>query len=300
MDGRVFVLRASEENDMTTILVTGATGTIGAEVVRALAQKPGVALRVASRGGKRAGDLPPGAEVVDFDWEDAAKVASAVKGVDAVFLLTPFVDVAVSYVKTLVDAAKAAGVKKIVKLSAAGAESEAIQIARWHREAERLVEASGLAWVLLRPNFYMTNFVSYYPPDKEGALYLPTGAGKAAWVHPRDVADVAAEALTRPDWDGKALDVTGPEALSVGDIATILSEVSGRTIKHVDIPAESAKQAMDGMGLPAWMVQGMLDLHAVVKNGYAAGTSTVVKDATGRPPTSFAAFARENAARFKG
>ena len=79
----------------------------------------------------------------------------------------------------------------------------------------------------------------------------------------------------------------------------VASEASGRTIRHVDIPAESAKQAMDGMGLPAWMVQGMLDLHTVLKNSYAAGTSSVVKDVTGHPPTSFAAFAKENAARFK-
>jgi uncharacterized protein YbjT (DUF2867 family) len=284
----------------TTILVTGATGTVGAEVVRALAQKPGVTLRVASRGAKRTGEIPAGAEVVDFDWEDAAKVAAAVKGVDAVFLLTPFVDVAVSYAKTLVDAAKAAGVKKIVKLSAAGAESEAIQLAKWHRAAERLVEGSGLAWVVLRPNFYMSNFVAYYPPDKEGAIYLPTGAGKAAWVHPRDIGAVAAEALTRADWDGKALDITGPEALSVGDVAKILAEVSGRSVSHVDIPEESAKQAMVGMALPAWMIQGMLDLHGVIKNGWAAGTSSVVKDVTGRAPASFAVFARENAARFKG
>jgi uncharacterized protein YbjT (DUF2867 family) len=125
---------------------------------------------------------------VRFDWDDATSVEAAVKGVDAIFLLTPFTDVAVGYAKTLVAAAKAAGVKKIVKLSAVGAETEGIQLAKWHREAERAVEGSGLAWVVLRPSFFMTNFVAFYPPDKEGVI--PAGGnGKAAWIDPRDIAD---------------------------------------------------------------------------------------------------------------
>ncbi len=284
---------------MSKILVTGATGTVGAEIVKALLKK-GESVAVAARDLDKAKLRFPGATPVRFDWDDATSVEAAVKGVDAIFLLTPFTDVAVGYAKTLVAAAKAAGVKKIVKLSAVGAETEGIQLAKWHREAERAVEGSGLAWVVLRPSFFMTNFVAFYPPDKEGVIYLPTGNGKAAWIDPRDIADVAAEALTRADWDRQALTLTGSEALSVGDVAAALSKHAGRAIKHVDVPVEAARAALKGFGMQDWMVDAMLDLHMVLKNDWAAGTTSVVRDVTGHAPRTFDAFAKENAAAFKG
>jgi len=280
---------------MKTILVTGSTGTVGSSLVEALAKKSDVTLRVATRDPSK--HIPAG-EPVAFAWDDAQKLAAAVKGADVVFVLTPFVDVAVEYTKNLVEAAKASGVKKLVKLSAAGALEEGSQLSKWHRDAERLLEASGLAWVTLRPNFFMSNFVHYYPPDASGAIYLPTGEGKAAWVHPLDIGEVAAEAILRSDYDGKALDITGPAALSVADVAAVLSEASGRAIKHVDVPAEAARAAMDGMHMPDWMVQGMLDLHDVIKHNRAAATTSVVQDVTGLAPRSFAEFAREQRAAF--
>ncbi|MBA2542161.1 MAG: SDR family oxidoreductase [Deltaproteobacteria bacterium] len=280
---------------MTTILVTGATGTIGANVVSEL-QKLGAKVRVATRDTSKA---PKGTEAVDFAWDDAAKVAQAVAGVDAVFLLTPLVENSVPYVQTLVDAAKKAGVKKIVKLSAGGADNPSFDLLKRHTEGEQVVRDSGIAWVALRPNFFMTNFVAYYPPDAEGAIYLPTGEGKAAWMDPRDVAEVAALALTKPDWDNRALELSGPAALSVADVAQLLSTVSGRTIRHVDVPESAAKSAMEGMQLPGWMVEGMLGLHGVVKQGWAATPTTTVKDVTGHAPRTFEAFAKENASAWK-
>jgi uncharacterized protein YbjT (DUF2867 family) len=282
---------------MSKILVTGATGTVGAEVVRALVKK-GETVHVAARDAKKAEGRFPGATPVSFDWDKPDTIAAAVKGVDAVFLLTPFTDIAVGYAKTLVEAAKAAGVKKLVKLSAVGAETEGIQLAKWHRDAERAVEGSGLAWVTLRPSFFMSNFVAFYPPDREGVIYLPTGNGKASWVDVRDIADVAAEVLTRPDWDGQALTLTGAQALSVADVATVLSKHAGRPIRHVDVSVEAARGAMAGLGMEAWMVDAMLDLHMVLKNDWAAGITSVVEDVTGHGPRRFDAFAKENASAF--
>jgi uncharacterized protein YbjT (DUF2867 family) len=283
---------------MKTILVTGATGTVGADVVRELQKDPSVKVRVAVRDRAKANGLGPNAELVDFAWEDDAKIAAAVRGVDAVFLLTPFTDTAVAASERLVGAAKAAGVKKIVKLSAAGADAEAFELARWHRASERHVEESGLAWVVLRPNFFMTNFALFYPPDAEGAIYLPTGNGKAGWVDPRDVAEVAAKVLTKSDWDGKALELSGGEALSVADAAALIASAAGRAVKHVDVPEAAARSAMEGMQMPAWMIQGMLDLHGVIKNGWAAAVSPTVREVTGHAPRTFAAFATERAAGF--
>ena len=255
-------------------------------------------VRVAVRDRAKAKDLPQNAEAVDFTWEDDAKIDAALRGVDAAFLLTPFTDTAVEAAKRFVDAAKAAGVKKLVKLSAAGAEQEGSQLSRWHRDIERLVEGSGLAWVVLRPNFYTTNFIAYYPPDAEGAIYLPTADGKASWIDPRDIAAVGAKVLVDGTWDGKALELSGPEALSVGEVAERLSAASGRAIRHVDVPEEAAKSAMEGMSMPGWMVEGMLDLHRVIKNSWAAGVTTTVKDVTGVAPRSFATFAKDNASAF--
>jgi uncharacterized protein YbjT (DUF2867 family) len=281
---------------MQTILVTGATGTIGTNLVAELLKLGDVKVRVAARDRAK---VPAGAEHVDFAWEDPAKIAAAVQGVDAAFLLTPFVENFVPLVKTFVDACKAAGVKKIVKLSAAGAENPGFPLLQWHADSEKLIEASGVRWVHLRPNFFMTNLISYYPPDAEGAMYLPTGDGKGAWIDPADIADVAARVLTRPDWDGRALDLTGPEALSIADVAKQISDVTGRNIRHVDVPEAAARSAMVGMQLPAWMIDGMLALHNVIKQNWAAAVSPAVKEITGHEPRSFASFAKQNAAAWK-
>lgn len=281
---------------MQTILVTGATGTIGKNVVAELRKLGDVKVRAAARD---AAKVPPGAEHVDFAWEDPAKIAAAVAGVDAAFLLTPLVENFVPLAKAFVDACKAAGVKKIVKLSGAGAGDPGFDMIRLHAESEQLVRASGAAWVMLRPTFFMTNLVSYYPPDAEGAIYLPTGDGKAAWIDPRDIAEVAARVLTRPDWDNRALDLTGPEALSLADVAKQIAAVTGRDIRHVDVPEAAARSAMEDMKLPGWLVQGMLDLHNVLKQGWGAGVTPTVQEVTGHAPRSFAAFAKEHAAAWK-
>jgi uncharacterized protein YbjT (DUF2867 family) len=281
---------------MQTILVTGATGTIGANVVSELVKLGNVKVRVATRDVKKA---PAGAEAVDFDWDKPDSIAAAVKGADAVFLLTPFVENPVPYAKALVDAARAAGVKKIVKLSAAGADNPTFPAIKHHTDAEQLVEASGAKWVHLRPNFFMTNFIGYYPPDAEGMIYMPTGNGKVSWIDPRDIGEVAARVLTRPDWDNRALSLDGGEALSAGDVAQAIADATGRTIRYVDVPEAAARSAMEGMKLPAWMIDSMMSLHNVIKQGWAAGTSTAVEDVTGHAPRTFAAFAKENASIWK-
>lgn len=285
---------------MQTILVTGATGTIGSNVVTELLKLGDVKVRVATRANFRtAAKVPAGAEAVDFAWDDPTKVAAALKGADAAFLLTPFLDTMVPLAKSFIDAAKTAGVKKIVKLSAAGADNPTFPAVQWHADVEKHLQASGLKWVTLRPNFFMTNFVAYHPPDAEGAIYLPTGSGQAAYIDPRDVAEVAARTLTKSDWDNRPLELGGSESLSVADAAKVIADVTGRTIKHVDIPEPAARSAMEGMKLPAWMIQSMLDFYNVIKQNWAAGVTATVRDVTGHAPRTFAAFAKENASAWK-
>src|SRR5262249_5390584 len=144
-----------------TILVTGATGTIGARVLKELAGKPDVVVRAAVRSKEKSGSLGSAATPVDFDYSKPETIAAAVKGVDHIFLVTPTVPDQVALAKQLIDAAKAAGVRHIVKLSALGADAEpGIQLGRWHREVERYLEGSGVTYTFLRPNNFMENFIN--------------------------------------------------------------------------------------------------------------------------------------------
>lgn len=286
---------------MTTILVTGATGTIGSQVVKALRGSAGVNVRAAARSRDKARGLEgDGSTTVDFDYERPDLVAKAVEGVDKIFLATPFSSNQVELGGRLVDAAKHAGVRHIVKLSAIGCEQEpGIQLGRWHREIEKKIEASGIAWTFLRPNNFYENFINYSPPDAQGSIYLPWGQAAASFIAGGDVAFAAKAALTQPGHQGKAYALTGPEALTIAQAATIIGDVSGRTVSYVDVPEEAAKQAMLGFHMPPWMVDAMMELHAIDKAGYAAAVTDDFTKLTGEKPRTFAVFARDNAAKWQ-
>jgi uncharacterized protein YbjT (DUF2867 family) len=283
----------------TTILITGATGTIGSKVIAALAEAREVKVRAAARGAERS-RLPANATPVELDYERPDTIAAAVRGADKVFLLTPFVQNPVPLGKRLIDAAREARVEHVVKLSAFGCEIEpGITFGRQHRAVEKALEASGMGWTFLRPNNFMDNFLGYYPPDAQGNIVLPWGSGACSFIDARDVAAVAAAALTREGHAGKAYTLTGPEAITIAQAADTIAEVTGRTIKYIDVPEDAAKKAMIGHGAPAWMAEAMGELNAIDKAGYAAAVTPAVKEITGRSPRSFAEFARDYAARWR-
>jgi uncharacterized protein YbjT (DUF2867 family) len=285
----------------TKILVTGATGTIGSKVLAALAETKDVDVRAAVRSGdkgapRQAANIKP----VDFDFEKVDVMSAALRGVDRAFLLPPMGDNQVEICNRFVDQAKQAGVKHIVKLSAFGCEMEpGIRLGRAHRAVEKHLEASGVAWTFLRPYNFMQNFITYNAPDKQGNIYLPWGNGAVSFTAAEDIGAVAARALSTDGHAGKAYTVTGPDALTVALVAEILSQATGRTITYVDVPEEAAKKAMLDMGMPKSVVEGLMELHAIDKAGYAAAVTTSVKDVTGRAPKTFKEFARENAAKWK-
>ena len=285
----------------TTILVTGATGTIGSQVVQALKGQSDVKVRVAVRNAAKADKLKGGnVEPVDFEFNKPEQLEAAVKGVQKLFLVTPFDQDQVNLAAKLVDAAKVAGVQHIVKLSAMGVEHEpGIQLGRWHRTVERYIAGSGVKYTFLRPNNFMENFINYYPPAKDGNIYLPFGQGAVSWIAGADVAAVAAAALTRPGHENQAYTLTGAEALPATQVAAIIGEVSGRKVQYVDVPEAAARKAMLDMGMPVWMVDGMMELHGIDKAGYAAAVTDSVQKITGRAPIAFAQFAQQNAAAWK-
>ncbi len=281
-----------------TTLVTGATGTVGRDVTKLLSKK-GAAVRAAVRDQAKARPrFDDGIALATFDFEDDSPFAGALDGVAKVFLLPPLMPNQVEVANAFVDAAKRAGVRHIVKLSAIGADaSPPYTFGKWHAANEQHIRESGLAFTFLRPNSFMQNFITYFPP-RDGAIYLPWGNGKASFVDTRDISAVAAEALTSDGHEGKTYTLTGPAALGIAEVASILSETAGREINYVDVPESAARDGMLQAGLPQWQVEPLLELHATNKQNRWTAVTADVEKVTGTPPIDFAQFARDYAEKF--
>jgi uncharacterized protein YbjT (DUF2867 family) len=274
------------------ILVTGGTGTIGRATVAAL-QAAGQRFKVAARSPREVKQR--GVEAVTLDWSELDTYLPAMQGVHKLFLLTPNSERQVGYVVQAIAAARRAGVKHIVRLSVMGADSDpGVILGRLHNAAERELKLSGIAWTMLRPTFFMQNFINYYGvhPNKDGEIHLPHGGGKAAWVDARDVGEVAAKVLSSEGYEGKAFDLTGREALSTEEVLAILSEVFGHKYKYVDVPEDEAGKAMEAMKMPLWLVDAFMELHALVKNGHAATIADGVQSILDREPRSVRDWAK--------
>jgi uncharacterized protein YbjT (DUF2867 family) len=278
------------------IVVTGATGTVGTATIAAL-QAAGAQFRVGARNPIKAQGL--GVPVVEFDWDRPGTFEPAFAGAEKLFLLTPVSDRQPEYGRAAVAAARGAGVRYIVKLSAIGADLEpGMQIGRQHREAERAIEGSGIAWTMLRPNSFAQNFVNYYgvDPHKSGPVYLPHGRGASSWVDARDVGEVAARVLTESGHEGKAYTLTGSEALTTADAIAILAQALAREYEYVDVPDDAAREAMRTHGAPEWMVEALGELNRLMKAGTFDAVSPAVREILGRPPRLFRQYAEDLAA----
>src|SRR5919197_5687476 len=189
-----------------TILVTGATGTVGSEVVKQLLSAKGrreeedMIVKVAARSANDTTFKNVGVQVVQLDYNKSDTLSAALRGIDKLFLLTPFQSNMVDLTSNLVNGAKNTGVKYIVKQSVLGADAEpGITPSRLHRQAENIIEESGIPFTFLRPNFFMQNFITFYSHfiKTQGAFYVPAGDAKASFVDVRDIAAVAVQALSR-------------------------------------------------------------------------------------------------------
>ncbi|MDP9254766.1 MAG: SDR family oxidoreductase [Verrucomicrobiota bacterium] len=282
-----------------TVLVTGATGTIGRDVAKRLSET-GVSVRAGVRDQAKA-RKQFGADIAfaTFDFENEKTFAEPLEGVDKVFLLPPLMPNQVEVANAFVDVAKRAGVRHIVKLSAMNVDTEpSFTFGKWHAAGEQHIHESGLAFTFLRPNSFMQNFMNYFPP-RDGAIYLPWGNGKASFVDTRDIAAVAADVLTGNGHEGKIYTLTGPAALGITEVARILSEAARREIKYVDVPEATARDGMLQAGLPQWQVDALMDLHATYKQNRWTTVTSDIEKVTGKPATPFAQFARDHAEKFQ-
>ncbi|MEU6999421.1 NAD(P)H-binding protein [Nonomuraea sp. NPDC046570] len=282
------------------ILITGATGTIGSELVRLLARR-GAQVRALTRDPSRA-RVPAGVELVAGDFGDPGSLARAAGGVKAVFLLSAPGDTVAAHDLAMVEAAKAAGVGKLVKLSAIGTGSEHAATnfsMRWHEPGEEAVRESGLDWTVLRPTTFASNALQWVAAVRSGApIPNMTGTGTQGVVDPRDVSAVAAEALTGSALDGRTYTLTGPELLSTPDQVAALAAAVGRSLETVEVSAEVAEEGMRAGGMDPSVVEVALSGLAFVRAGRNAIVTDDVAEVLGRAPGTFEAWARDHAAAF--
>jgi uncharacterized protein YbjT (DUF2867 family) len=281
---------------MTTILVTGATGNVGSQVVKQLADHQ-VNVLAAVRSPNKVQSLKNDhVSLVEFDIEQPETIEKALQGIDKIFLLTPLVPNMVEVSNNLVEAAKKAGVKHIVKSSGMGAESEpGIALTRWHRAAEKAIEASGIAFTFVRPNGFMQNYANFFGHSikTQNTFYLPMGDGKVSHIDARDIASVATVALTENGHEGKAYEVTGSQAISNTEIAAIISQIVGRQINYVDVSEDAASAEMKQSGMPEVLVEATMELYGIYKAGYASEVTATVEQVTGNKPILFEQFVRD-------
>ncbi len=243
-----------------------------------------------------------GVQTVQLDLNSTDTIASAFHDVDKLFLLTPFQPNMVDLTSNLVNVAKNAKVKHIVKLSVMGADAEpGITPSRLHRQAEKILEEFGIPFTFLRPNFFMQNFVNFFihTIKSQNAFYVPAGDGQISMVDVRDIASVASQVLTSNDDGGKAYNITGGEALSYYQVAEVLSREVGKKISYVNISDEDARKGMKDAGADEWTINSMIELFGIIRASYAATVSPTVEQITGNRPISFNQFAKDNAAHFK-
>ncbi|RDV15110.1 SDR family NAD(P)-dependent oxidoreductase [Pontibacter diazotrophicus] len=288
-----------------TILVTGATGTVGKEVAIQLSMmdedirvRAGVHSIIKGENLKRL----PNVEVVEMDFKDQESLHAAFTHVDKVFMVTPFTNDQVQMAKTLVDEAKRQGVKHLVKLSVIHADTApGFMLGRWHREIEKYIEDSGIPYTFLRPSSFMQNYIHYDAESikNEGRFYHSTGNGKIGLIDVRDIAAVGVEVLLGSGHEGKAYELTGPEAISNQQAAQIIGEVTGTQVQYVDVPADAARSAMLEKKAPEWMVDAMLELESAYSEGRFSDTTDTVQQLTGRPPHSFRQFVKDHQESFE-
>lgn len=279
------------------ILITGASGNVGKEVLKQIAQT-GAQVRAAFQSVRKA-PAAPGVEIVALDYNQPETLRTALKGVDRVFLVGPPTAQLPALEQKAVDVIAQSEIRQLVKLSAMGGRDAIFP--RQHAESEAYIQSSGVPYTFLRPNGFMQNMVNYNAPtiNTQNAFYGTEGDGRVSQIDIRDVAAVAVKTLTEDGHVGKAYTLTGPEAFTNSQVAQVLSDVLGREISYVNLPPAQLRQALLSAGVPEWSADALLDLQRLYREGKAATVTQDVEQILGRKPISFAQFSRDYRAAFE-
>jgi uncharacterized protein YbjT (DUF2867 family) len=282
------------------ILVTGATGNAGAQVVRELRER-GARVRAFVRDRERARErLGEGIELVVGDLADVDSLRAALRGVDDVLLSCADDPRRVEWETNAIDAAVAAGVRRIVKLSTiAAAPGAPVAFWDWHGRVEAHLRASGVSAVILQSSFYMSNLLAEARQiAADGYICAPVDGARVAMIDPRDVGAVAAGVLTSTAREEGTYVLTGPEAITYERVAADLSAVTGREVRFVAVSGDVARRGILETGIPELVADQLIHVYEQLRQGVAEQVTDTVEALTGRPPRSFAAFARDHAPLF--
>ncbi|NTX36890.1 MULTISPECIES: SDR family oxidoreductase [unclassified Myxococcus] len=280
------------------ILVTGATGSIGSQVIQQLRARDAsfrAFVRDRSKGESLGGDFVVG----DFDSPESLR--AALQGVDRVLLNGTPSEGLVRQHRAVIDAAKQAGVSHVVRISTRGASTTTdFLVGRWHGEADAYLEASGLGWTALRPTYFMQNLLRNAESIRNGGRFFGAfGTGRIAFIDSGDIARSAVAQLTHASPHSGAHSLTGPEALTFDEFAAKLSARLGKPVAYVDRPVSEVIENMRAQGFPEAMLGSFKGMFEAFAKGAASQLATGVKDLTGTEPRTLDAFLADHAESFR-
>jgi len=278
----VLLSDAMDEN-----LILGGTGKTGRRVAQRL-RAAGIPVRTAARSR---------ADVV-FDLGNPETWVSALEGVRGVYLVEPDLGAAsvdgARRIPAFVTAAVAAGARRLVILTAGGADYDGHPL----KPAETAVCGAGVGWTILRPTWFAQNFSedSWRPGIVAGSLVLPTGDGQTPFIDAEDIAEVAAAALTQERHHGQTYALTGPRAISFGEAADLIAKATGRAVHHTDIDPEAYIERQVALGVPPGVARMLTSVLTAIRDGHDSALADGVERALDRPPTRFEDYVTRTAA----
>jgi len=278
------------------LLLTGVTGKTGGASAQALLKK-GIKFRAIVRNAEKAAALKAaGVELVIGDVTDRAVLEQALTGVEKALMTMPNGENQLDLEKQFVDVAKARGVKHVVKMSSMEAVADAkAPIPKIHYASEQYLQKSGLAWTLIKPNFFMQNFLGSAGTIKEqGKFFLPLAQGTTVMVDTRDIGACVATVMTAPGHEGKAYEITGPEELSFADAAERFTKVLGRKIEYVFVPMPAYRQTLARFLTNEWHLNAVCELFQEIADGQDLHVTDSVQKLTGKPANSLEQFIRDH------
>lgn len=283
---------------MNKILVTGATGTVGRKLIRQL-RAGGLPFRALVRSHEKGKALDCEYAVGDFDQPQT--LDSALDGIDALFLNGPGGEPLLRQQIPAIERARAAGVKRIVKLSARGADaSSKSAFSRFHGQVERVLADSGVAWSVLRPGSFMQNLLRNAAVVRsEGKIYGAYQDGRVALVDVEDVAACGLLLLRNDDRAGRVFTLSGPEAASFPQIAAKLANALGKPVSYEDLPPEQMVAKLKSNGTPAAFAEVMVGLMRQYATGAAAEVTSAISELLGRPARNYDQFFADNVDAFR-
>lgn len=279
------------------LVVTGAAGHLGKLVLKALLRQKATNIIATSRNVEKLTEFAKdGIEIRPADFDDYESLVTAFRGADRVLLISSdAIGARVGQHKNALNAAKAAGVKHIIYTSWPKAETSKALVSPDHKETEKLIKESGLTYTILRNFNYAENIFHSIPAALEmGTLYGTAGKGKVAYVTREDCANAAAGALLSDKHQNKTLDITGPVAYDYDEVTSLISEITGKKLNYVDLPALDFKNALLKSGLPEMWADVFVTFDIAFKEGDTETPSNAVYELSGIKPKDYKDFLREN------